>query len=354
MSTHTDYQADTALDSTAGAISADDEALLPAVIAAVHAAGRRLLTRFSADSRPADRDDIVAAIRANDAASLGLLRHALATARPEAGWAEDEEEGGALPAGEWWVTDPVEGNINHIHGMSDWGVTATLVRDNAPVLAVVTVPMTANTYTAIRGGGAYRDGVRLHVSAKTDLSAALVATGQATPGEGSETHRQLGQSVTVMLDAALVVRVSVPATLQLVHVAAGQMDAFWQYSQVRSGLLAGALLVDEAGGTVTDTHGRPWSLASDDFLASAPGLHRAAVDVLSATAGAASPHATTDRSTTWPASSGPATLPRTAPGPIRRSTTQTIFTRPATAGSPSGQSSRHENRRARRDRANGS
>jgi myo-inositol-1(or 4)-monophosphatase len=178
----------------------------------------------------------------------------------------------------------VEGNINHIHGMADWCVTATLVRDNTPVLTVVNLPMTDNTYTAIRGGGAYLDGVRLNVSVKTKLHAALVGTGQAMPGEDRETYLRIGQSVTAMLGKALVLRVSVPATLQLIQVAAGRMDVFWQYSQVRSGLLAGALLVEEAGGRITDTHGRPWSLTSSDFLASASRLHGAAVEVLSAIA----------------------------------------------------------------------
>ena len=86
-----------------------------------------------------------------------------------------------------------------------------------------------------------------------------------------------------MLGTALVVRVSVPATLQLIHVAAGRMDAFWQHSNVRVGLLGGALLVTEAGGTVTDTRGELWTLFSPTFLASAPALHAAAVAVLSAT-----------------------------------------------------------------------
>lgn|GEM_PF-402263 len=281
ISTHTYHLEDTTPESATRAV-ADDEALLSAVVAAVQAAGAHLLGRFSADSRPAERDEIVAAIYANDAASLGLLRDALAKARPGAGWVEDEEGSGTLPPGEWWITDPVEGNINHIHGMPDWGVTATLVRDNVPVLTVVALPMTGNTYTAVRGGGAYLDGRRLHPSAKRDLGAALVGTGQATPGEDNDTHRRIGQSVTAMLGAALVVRVSVPATLQLIQVAAGRMDVFWQFSQVRSGLLAGALLVEEAGGTITDIHGHPWSLTSDDFLATAPGLHAAAAEVLSA------------------------------------------------------------------------
>jgi len=279
MATHPNHQADTAQDAAAGSIVGDG-ALLPAVVAAVRGAGALLLDRFSADSRPADGNEILAALHANDEASLGLLRDALVQARPGIGWVEDELEGGALPPGEWWITDPVEGNINHIHGMPDWGVSATLVRDNVPVLAAVYFPMTGDTYTAVRGGGAYLDGVRLRPSAKTNLGVALVATGQARPGEDGETHRRIGQSVTAMLGGALVVRVSVPATVQLARVAAGQIDAFWQHSQVRSGLLVGALLVEEAGGTVTDTHGRPWGLASTDFLASAPGLHRAAVAVL--------------------------------------------------------------------------
>jgi len=179
--------------------------------------------------------------------------------------------------------DPVEGNINLVHGLPDWAVTVTLVRDDEPVLTVVHLPLTGETYTAVRGGGAHLNNKRLRASSKTDARAALVGTGQARHGEGAEAHRRLGAAVTAMLGTALVVRVSVPATLQLIHVAAGRMDAFWQHSNVRVGLLGGALLVTEAGGTVTDTRGELWTLFSPTFLASAPALHAAAVAVLSAT-----------------------------------------------------------------------
>jgi myo-inositol-1(or 4)-monophosphatase len=260
----------------------NDDALLSAAVAAVQSAGSHLTERFSTDA-PSFRNlsDIVKAIDANDEASLAFLREPLLAARPGSQWAEDELEGGELPPGEWWITDPVEGNINHIHGMADWCVTATMVRDNVPVLTAIHLPLTGNTYTAVRGHGAWLDGVRLHPSKKTDLNAALVGTGQAMPGESADTFRRIGHSVTAMLEAGLVLRVSVPATLQLIHVAAGRMDVFWQYSQVRSGLVAGALLVEEAGGAISDTHGRPWNLASEDFLAAAPSLHSAAVIVLS-------------------------------------------------------------------------
>ena len=260
-----------------------DEALLHPVVAVVESAGSLLTKRFSTlapDFR--NLKDVVAAIYADDAASLAVLREPLLAICPGSQWAEDESEGGELPRGEWWITDPVEGNINHVHGMADWCVTATLVRDNVPVLTAIHLPLFGNTYTAVRGGGAWLDGARLHSSKKIELNAALVGTGQAKPGESSDTFRRIGQSTTAMLQAGLVVRVSVPATLQLIQVAAGRMDVFWQYSHVRSGLVAGALLVEEAGGTISDTHGRPWSLASEDFLATAPGLHSAAVTVLSA------------------------------------------------------------------------
>ncbi|MFD7027755.1 inositol monophosphatase family protein [Streptomyces sp. NPDC059917] len=265
---------------TATATAAVTDAFLSEVTAAVKTAGLILLDRFTPQARGVSLEEVVAEIHANDDAVLAVLREPLLRARPGSRWAEDELAGGALPAGEWWVVDPAEGNINHVHGMSDWAVTATLVRDNHPVLTVVHLPLTADTYTAVAGGGAHLNGRPLKVSAKTDLGAALIGTGQAKPGEDEATFRRIGDSVTAMLINGLVVRVSVPATMQLIHVAAGRTDAFWQFSDVRSGLVAGALLVSEAGGTVTDLAGAPWSTASGDFLAAAPGLHRATLDIL--------------------------------------------------------------------------
>lgn len=234
-------------------------------------------TRFNTQHGLTNLDDIVKAIYANDDACLEFLRSALMRIRPSAEWLDDELGSGELPAGEWWVTDPVEGNINQIHGMNDWGVTATLVRDNQPVLTVVYLPLNNNTYSAVNGDGAYLDGVRLSTSVKTELNATLVGTGQAKPGEDLETYRRIGQSIAAMLGSALIVRVCVPATLQLIQIAAGRMDIFWQYSR----LLAGALLVQEAGGIVTDIEGKPWSLSSKNFLASAPSVHAAAAKTLS-------------------------------------------------------------------------
>jgi len=259
----------------------DNSTLLQLVNSAVQSAGMAVKKLYSPATRPQDRADINRMIASNDAISLVVLKASLSAALPNAQWAEDEADTGSLPPGEWWVTDPVEGAINHVHGLPDWCITATLVRDNEIILTAVYLPMSDETYAALRGEGAWLNGVRLRTSNKTLLENAIAGTGQAMPHEGHKVYQSIGMSVIAMLEAALVVRVSVPATLQLIQVAAGRQDVFWQFSQVRSGLLAGALMVSEAGGKVTDLQGGPWHLGSKDFLASSPAISAPAVAVLS-------------------------------------------------------------------------
>lgn len=99
---------------------------------AVQLAGQALVSEFKGSHELSTWDEVVAAIAAADERALSVLRPLLKKARPEAGWVEDELEDGPLPSGEWWVVDPVEGAINYVHGIDEWAVTATLVRDNQP------------------------------------------------------------------------------------------------------------------------------------------------------------------------------------------------------------------------------
>lgn len=257
-----------------------DQQLLDDTVIALRQAADLLLRRFKSDARAADLPQLIKMIEDNDTAVTRQLRASLLALRPDAQWLDDEKASGPLPAGEWWVADPAEGNVNHIHGTAEWAVTATLVRDNVPVLTVVAEPLAVKLYTAVLGGGAYLNGQPLRVSQKPSLAAALVSTGQAMPGEGKLAYSKIGQSVTAMLEHALLVRMAVPATMQLVQVATGQLDAFWQHGNVLSGLVSGALLVTEAGGLVTDWSGKPWTLSSPNFIASAPVMNGQLVDIL--------------------------------------------------------------------------
>jgi len=250
--------------------------LLEATTTAVRNAGKQLR---SIGSRPSNAEALRAALRANDDAVTEVLRPVLTAALPGSGWNTDEHGSGQMPDGDWWVGDPVGGNLHALYGLADWNIGVSLVRDGRPVLAVLHTPLAGETFTAVAGEGTLLNGVPVHVSEKTDLSLALAGTGQAKPNRDPANARRVGAAIAAMMQHALYVRASVPVSHQLAQVAAGRMDLHWQFDNLRSHI-APVLIVQEAGATVTDLDGKPWQITSDGYLAAAPGLHAAALDIL--------------------------------------------------------------------------
>lgn len=251
--------------------------LLEQVEAAVRLAGEALLDGYATTARPADKAEMGAVGSRLDALVTGILKPALAAIRPHARWIDEEQEMAALPPGEWWAVDPVEGAVNYVHGMGEWAVTVTLLIDNAPVLAVVHQPVAGATWTALRTAGAFLNGRPLGVSAKTDLDAAIV-----TMTQPRTRNRCFGAAVAALLDEVLFVRSTVPSTFPLLDLAGGHVDAYWQYECDLIGVAAGVLLVTEAGGTVTDLRGESWRPGHTDIVAAAPGVHKDLLALLQA------------------------------------------------------------------------
>jgi myo-inositol-1(or 4)-monophosphatase len=251
------------------------------MVSIAEAAGRRLLDAFAPEARPDDGEALLAAVRRNEEIASRGLRETLARLRPGAGWLDGDADREPLADGEWWALDAVEGNVNHVHGLREWGVALTLVRDRAPVAAVVHQALDALTWTALRGGGARCNGRAIRASAKSSLDAAIACTGQAEAGQ-VETYGRIGGSVSAMLAHVLLVRMSVPATFPLLQLACGQGDVFWQYAPGLSGIAAGLLIATEAGAVASRIDGMPWRPGAGDIVVAAPGLHGAAIDVLHA------------------------------------------------------------------------
>jgi myo-inositol-1(or 4)-monophosphatase len=267
-------------------ITHEDLDLLPGLAALVRSAGNNLMATFRPSLRPISHAEMMAIGHANEAlvldGSSGIdgLKTKLHEFRPGTCWLTDDLETSPLLGGEWWAVDAVEGNVNLLHGLPEWGVTVTLIRDNIPVIAVAYQPVLNRMYTAVRGHGASLNDEPLRVSTKTDLNVALVTTGQAEAGQLS-TYRRIGDAVTAMLGSALLVRMSVPTTFAMLLVASAQSDLFFQYEPVLSGTAAGVLIVTEAGGIATDIEGRPWSPGSQTVVVATPGIHAAGINVLS-------------------------------------------------------------------------
>ncbi|SEF28751.1 myo-inositol-1(or 4)-monophosphatase [Amycolatopsis pretoriensis] len=251
--------------------------VLNTMVQAASEAGQALLASFDPASRPADRAAMYELGTKLEATSTEIVRSAL-DGVDGVGWWDEDESGRVVPAGRWWVVDGTEGAVNHVHGLPEWGVTITLVADGQPELTVVRQPIGDLTYTAARGQGAFLNGSRLHVSAKTDLSAAAVTASQA--GSSPAVFTRFAAAFTAMASQALLVRNTIPTTFPLLGLASGQYDVFWQYEPDLPGSAAGSLLALEAGAVVSDLAGGAWDVNSADILVAAPGLHAAALEVL--------------------------------------------------------------------------
>ena len=170
-----------------------------------------------------------------------------------------------------WYIDPLDGTTNYVHGYHAFAVSMALYEGPDPLVAVVHGPALGETFHAVRGGGAWLGERRLAVSKAEALIDSLVVTGFACVRD-SMAQNNLANFVRLMGETQGVRRVG-SAALDLAYVAAGRFEAFWELCLAPWDVAAGALLVKEAGGEVTDfVGGRDW-LHGRHIVASNRALH---------------------------------------------------------------------------------
>lgn len=190
------------------------------------------------------------------------------------------EEGTVLPGREYrWIVDPLDGTNNFAHGVPWFAVSIALEQLGEVILGVVFHPVLDELFVAERGNGAWlstrgADFIRLNVSTTDDLESALLGTGV---WGGELTARDVAIA-RPFLERARGVRNMGSAAIHLAYVAAGRLDGFWEPGLNLWDIAGGILLVEEAGGRVTDLEGR--LLRSGDILASNGGLHTAMLQVI--------------------------------------------------------------------------
>lgn len=255
----------------------DADELLPVAQAAVYKAVEHVLTNPFTDIRKKGDRDIVTD---TDEAVESLVRAVLSENTPDVGFL-GEETGATGDPTTYWVLDPIDGTINFSHGMPLTAIALGLVHNDQPILGVIALPFLDTRYWATRGGGAYRNEVRLHVSGTTELSKALVVLSDY----GSGTRTSIRDLLSAALDREFTARTQGlrrlgSAAVDLAFVAEGVVDASITLGNRTWDTAAGAVIAREAGAIVVDADGSPHSTRSRCAIAMAPGLRDAILPLL--------------------------------------------------------------------------
>ncbi len=247
--------------------------LLNIAIKAARAAGRVIvrhldqLGQINVSSK--GRNDFVSEV--DHLAEAEIIR-VIRKAHPEHGILA--EEGGHRRGDEFlWIIDPLDGTTNFLHGFPQFAVSITLLHRGRLEQAVVYDPLRNEIFSATRGSGAFLNDRRLRVSKARTLEGTLLGTG--FPFKQQEhLDAYLAMFRSLLLQTAGIRRAG-SAALDLAYVAAGRLDGFWELGLSCWDMAAGALLVTEAGGLVSDFAGGERHLDTGNIVAGNPRIHQA-------------------------------------------------------------------------------
>jgi len=246
---------------------------VPAASAIAREAGARL-REYYAQGVTAEYKGDVDLVTVADRSSEKLIRERLGAAFPEHGIFGEEGTRERLEGEFRWYVDPLDGTTNFAHGFPQFCVSLGLERrpaglqageDGELVAAVIYDPLRDELFAAERGRGARLNGRPMRVSRTAELCESLVATGFPCH------KRQMSPNIHFYHEFTLRshgVRRAGSAALDLAYVAAGRLEAFWEFNLNPWDTAAGILLVEESGGRVTEFSGKPFRLASRETLAS--------------------------------------------------------------------------------------
>lgn len=179
-----------------------------------------------------------------------------------------------------WIVDPIDGTTNFVHGFPFYSVSIALAYRGEVIVGVVYDPSRDELFVAEKGKGAYLKGKNMSASSEQKLAASLIATG--LPADRDHALPANLEGIQAIAPKVRNLRVAGSAALHLAYVAAGRLSGFWEIGLNAWDLAAGALLVQESGGQVTDTAGQPYSLSVRNVLATNGHIHEEFIQELAA------------------------------------------------------------------------
>lgn len=192
----------------------------------------------------------------------------ISKAYPDHGFIAEESGEQSTDSEYTWIIDPLDGTTNYLHEFPQYSVSIALKKDKWLDQAVVYDPLRNELFTASRGAGAQLDGRRIRVSKQHKLEGSLLGTGFPFRNE-QYLDAYLNMFRDIFPQTAGIRRTG-SAALDLAYVACGRLDGFWEIGLKPWDMAAGALLVNEAGGFVTDFSGRSKWLETGNIIAGTP------------------------------------------------------------------------------------
>ncbi len=242
-------------------------------------AGHLLLEKFGRITTVTMKGDINLVTEA-DLASEALIIERIKSHYPKHAILAEEAGDAVVIEGEteWkWIIDPLDGTTNYAHGYPCFAVTIALERHGEIVIGVTYDPTRNELFAAEKGRGATLNGKPIRVSATRSLSASLIVTGFPYDFKRKD---DFARHLTVFLMQSRGVRRDGSAAIDMAYVACGRFDGFWEEGLKPWDLAAGRLLIEEAGGWVTDYNGDPFSIYSPPVCASNGKIHNEMLAVL--------------------------------------------------------------------------
>jgi myo-inositol-1(or 4)-monophosphatase len=192
------------------------------------------------------------------------------------------EESGASGDNEViWIIDPLDGTTNFLHGLPHFAVSIGVQVRGKLEHGVIYAPCTQDLYTATRGSGAVLNNRRIRVSAAKELESALIGTGVPINPDLLDSYLP---TLRAIAGNSAGIRRAGSAALDLAYVAAGRLDGFWEMGLKPWDIAAGLVLVQEAGGMVSELHGAGEPLQTGNVVAAAPKLHPQLAEILASAA----------------------------------------------------------------------
>jgi myo-inositol-1(or 4)-monophosphatase len=256
-------------------------ALITVMIGAARKAARGLARDFGeVQSLQVSKKGVADFVSRADIRAEQAIFEALSAARPKYGFVMEERgEIEGPDNSNRWIVDPLDGTTNFLHGLPQFAISIALERDRKPYAGVVFSPATDELFWAEKGEGAYLNDRRIRVSTRSDLRECLFACGLPFAGRPGR-ERALCETAAV-LEKTPGVRRFGAAALDLAFVAAGRFDAFWERDLNPWDVAAGAVLVREAGGMVSEIEGGPNFLTAGSILAANGEIYDSAKRLLS-------------------------------------------------------------------------